>query len=302
MSAAERRRVLTIPGGQRVDRTIRTAKTPVIVGPGESWWVTRTSEGPGSLRLVQVNESRMEATAWGPGAEWMLDQAPAVLGGSDDLEAFPRLVAQLPDHLRRKWATEPFRLARTDRVWDAAVGAVLGQKVQTRKATRSRRQLARRFGQPAPGPRPSWILPSAATVAALSYAALHPIGVERARAQRLIRAAREIARSERADHSSTQTIERLGRITGIGPWSMGLIRAVALGDADAVPIGDYHLPNTVAWNLIGEERADDARMLELLEPFAGHRWRVILLAKGAGKAPAHGPRLSLINDGISLAR
>ena len=42
-----------------------------------------------------------------------------------------------------------------------------------------------------------------------------------------------------------------------------------------MPVGDYHFPNTVAWALAGEARADDDRMLELLSPYAGQRGRVL---------------------------
>jgi 3-methyladenine DNA glycosylase/8-oxoguanine DNA glycosylase len=52
---------------------------------------------------------------------------------------------------------------------------------------------------------------------------------------------------------------------------------IALGDADAVAVGDLHLPHLVARWLAGEHRGTDARMLELLEPFRGHRARVIRL-------------------------
>ena len=65
----------------------------------------------------------------------------------------------------------------------------------------------------------------------------------------------------------------------------------AIGWADAVPLGDYNLPNTVAWNLAGEERAGDARMLELLAPYDGQRWRVLRLIKmGGSRAPRRGPK------------
>ena len=67
----------------------------------------------------------------------------------------------------------------------------------------------------------------------------------------------------------------------------------ALGDPDAVSVGDFHLPNVVAFALAGEPRADDARMLELLEPWRGHRARVIRLLEASGiQAPKYGPRLS----------
>jgi hypothetical protein len=50
----------------------------------------------------------------------------------------------------------------------------------------------------------------------------------------------------------------------------------------------------VAYALAGEERADDARMLELLEPYAGHRHRAcLLLAHAAPMPPRRGPRMPI---------
>jgi 3-methyladenine DNA glycosylase/8-oxoguanine DNA glycosylase len=70
--------------------------------------------------------------------------------------------------------------------------------------------------------------------------------------------------------------------------------AVALGDPDAVSVGDYHLPHVVAWALAGEPRGDDERMLELLEPFRGQRGRVIrLLVRGVGGPARRAPRAPL---------
>jgi len=77
-------------------------------------------------------------------------------------------------------------------------------------------------------------------------------------------------------------------------WTSAEVRRVALGDADAVSVGDYHLPHLVAWALAGEPRADDDRMLELLAPFRGHRARVVRLLEVSGiGAPRRGPRLPL---------
>ena len=96
-----------------------------------------------------------------------------------------------------------------------------------------------------------------------------------------------------------QNTKRLASIRGIGPWTLGLIKAVAFGDTDAVPVGDYHIPNTVAWNLHGISRATDDEMLEMLEPYKPHRWRVIRLCKMNSSAPKYGPRLSLRGFGIT---
>jgi 3-methyladenine DNA glycosylase/8-oxoguanine DNA glycosylase len=72
------------------------------------------------------------------------------------------------------------------------------------------------------------------------------------------------------------------------------VARVALGDRDAVSVGDYHLPHVVAYALAGERRADDARMLELLEPYAGQRARAVRLIEASGVGPPRrAPRVAL---------
>ena len=57
------------------------------------------------------------------------------------------------------------------------------------------------------------------------------------------------------------------------------------------PVGDYHLPNTVAWALAGEDRATDERMLELLEPYRPQRRRLVVsIVQSGAHAPRYGPR------------
>ena len=70
---------------------------------------------------------------------------------------------------------------------------------------------------------------------------------------------------------------RFTAVNGVGPWTAARIGLIALGDPDAVTVGDLHIPHMVTWALAGERRGSDERMLELLEPFRGHRGRVIRL-------------------------
>ena len=285
-----------MPEGFDLQGTIRGVKSPVLVGPTEAWWSTRTPDGPGSLAL-EIKRQEVTATAWGPGADWLCDQAPRLFGSDDDLKGWdPKGV------LRDPWRRAPFRLGRSDRLWDALVGGVLGQRVQVTAARRSRRLLARRFGEPAPGPREAWLLPSPATVSEMGYHQFHPLGVERKRAQVLIAAARELPRLGDSITAGrpAEVQRRLQRIRGIGPWTAALATAVAMGDPDAVPVGDYHIPNGVSWHLAGEARGTDERMLQLLEPYSGHRWRVVRIIKSLGAAPRYGPRLALNADGLAL--
>ncbi len=291
-------RKVDFPGTIDLIETVRGAKNPVLVGPTESWWSTRTPDGLGTLAMNRIADTVVEAQAWGPGAEWLLDQTPKLLGADDDVSGF-----KPEGELGRLWRKKPFLMARTDRPWDAIVGAVFGQKVQTFHAKKSRKALARKYGDPAPGPKAGWILPPPETVAEMGYANFHPLNVERKRAEILIRVANELRRiGDLSDRTPAQAQARLQRIRGIGPWTAAMITATSMGDADAVPVGDLHIPNTVAWLLAKEERANDDRMLELLEPYAGHRWRVIRLAKSSGPAPRRGPRLDLYGSGLEKGR
>jgi 3-methyladenine DNA glycosylase/8-oxoguanine DNA glycosylase len=123
---------------------------------------------------------------------------------------------------------------------------------------------------------------------------MHPFGIERRRAETIRRAAGAADRLEAVADDSEALGARLRAIAGIGPWTEATVRQAVTGDADAVPLGDYHFPSLVAWNLERETRADDTRMLALLDPFAGHRARVLRLIVRAGdKPPRRGPKRQL---------
>ena len=70
----------------------------------------------------------------------------------------------------------------------------------------------------------------------------------------------------------------------------------ALGDPDALSVGDYHLANVVGWTLLGHP-IDDAAMVELLEPLRPHRHRAVRLLEVSGLArnPRFGARQAIPN-------
>jgi 3-methyladenine DNA glycosylase/8-oxoguanine DNA glycosylase len=116
-------------------------------------------------------------------------------------------------------------------------------------------------------------------------------GVPHRQARTIHEVAFHARRIEDAAEEGAESLQKLlSKMAGVGPWTMGYLRGSALADADAILPGDYNLPHTVAWVLAGEERGDEERMLELLEPYRGHRFRVIRLIwmKGA-HAPRRGP-------------
>ena len=99
--------------------------------------------------------------------------------------------------------------------------------------------------------------------------------------------------------SASEARARLVGVPGIGPWTAAEVGVRALGDPDAVSVGDFHLPHLVAWALRREPRGDDARMLDLLAPYAGRRALVVRLLEVSGiRAPRYGPRLARRIEGL----
>jgi len=258
---------------------------------GRFWWAVRTPEGPGSLSLHREG-GELVGTGHGPGGRWLADRADAVAGLRDDVSGFARLAAGHPVVARLARTHRGFRLPATGRVFPRLLRAVLEQKVTGQEAYRAYAATVRHFRQAAPGPVPGLLLPpDPADIAATPYWTFHRFGVEQRRADTLCRAAVAADQLERCPGPREATA-RLTAIAGIGRWTAAEVVRTVYGDPDAVSVGDYHIPNLVAWALAGEPRGDDARMLELLAPFAGHRGRVCTLLEAAGlTAPRFGPRL-----------
>lgn len=261
------------------------------LGAADALRATRTPAGPATLRLATRN-GHVEAEAWGRGAEWVLERAPALVGDLDTPEHFrpqdPRVAA-----LHRRLGG--LRLGRCDAITEVLVPTIIEQKVAGAEARRSYARLVRAYGEPAPGPGGLLLPPSPARLAALPYFEFHPFGIEMRRAETIRRACARASRLEELvsfDPVSAHT--RLTAIPGIGPWSAAHVTLLALGDPDAVMLGDFHIPHLISWFLAGERRSDDDRMLELLAPYAGQRARVIrLITAGGRRPPRRAPRWRL---------
>jgi endonuclease III len=266
---------------------------------GAVWRTSLTPDGPGTLRVSAGRppaESTAEGTlvtgqAWGPGAAWLLDTLPAQLGAHDDLSGFTVLHPVVGELVLRH---PGMRVGRTSRFFEALVPAVLEQKVVGKEAHRAWRFLLRQYGTPAPGPAPAGmrVIPPPRAWARIPSWDWHRAGVEGVRARTIIGAAESAGRLEQVlDLDPAGADRRLRSLPGIGPWTSAEIRQRAAGDADAVSVGDYHLPRAVGWTLAGRI-TDDAGMLELLAPYAGHRYRVTrLIELGGGLPPRRGPRM-----------
>jgi 3-methyladenine DNA glycosylase/8-oxoguanine DNA glycosylase len=269
---------------------------------GSAWRTTRTPDGAATLRLTPDGDA-IRAQAWGPGAGWAIDQAPEIAGALDNAAGFGAVVAGHP-LLRMLHARFPgIRIGRTRRVLEALVPAIIEQKVTGEEARAAFVALVRRHGEPAPGPwddaaarrpAPLRVPPTPATLSGLPGYAYHPLGLERRRADAIRFAAAHAARAEEcADMALPDAYARLLAFPLVGAWTAAEVGLRALGDPDAVSVGDFHLCHAVCHALAGEPRGTDERMLELLAPFAGHRARVARLIEVAGiHAPRRGPRFA----------
>lgn len=261
---------------------------------GAVWRTSLTPDGPGTLRVGSCRAdggTRVTAQAWGPGAGWLLDSVPGQLGFHDDRSGF---TARHPEVAELVLRYEGIRVGRTGRVFEALVPAVLEQKVVGHEAHRAWRFLLGAYGDAAPGPAPAGmrVFPAARVWARIPSWDWHRAGVEGVRARTIIAAAAVAARLEEIPRlDPAEADRRLRSVPGIGPWTSAEVRQRAAGDPDAVSVGDYHLPRVVGWTL-ARRITDDDGMLELLAPYAGHRYRVTrLIELGGSHPPRRGPRM-----------
>jgi endonuclease III len=258
---------------------------------------SHTSAGPATLQLGWQGGRSDRAPditirSWGPGGQLLEASVPGLLGNGDPgpralLNAPHRVLAEAAQrhrHVRLGWSGDLYR---------ELLPTILEQRITSGEAHRQWQRLCQRLGEPAPGPhRGLRVPPSADRLAHQPSWWFHPLGIERTRAETLIAVARhadKLWRWGRLD--PIEAAQMIRKVRGVGRWTAGTVGGPALGDPDAVAVGDYHLKNLVAFALAGRPRGTDEEMLGLLAPYAGNRGRVIrLLELGGHGTPKFGPR------------
>ncbi|MFK5633047.1 MULTISPECIES: DNA-3-methyladenine glycosylase family protein [unclassified Ornithinimicrobium] len=262
---------------------------------GALWRGIGTPDGPTTLRTVTHRaDGLVLAEAWGPGAAWVLEHLPTMLGEQDTGAA--GFVAHHPGVALAARRFPGWRVPRTGLVLEALVPAVLEQKVTGQEAFSGWRRVVRRFGEPAPGPGAAIGLRVPPTAGALrqvpSWEWLRA-GVGPQRSDTVVRVARLADRlADLPDLDLAAARRRLVSVPGVGVWTAAETAHRALGDADAVSFGDYHVAANIGWALTGRP-VDDQGLVELLRPYAGQRYRVQRLLELSGAVrPRRGPRMA----------
>ena len=232
-----------------------------------------------------------------------VQRMPLLLGVDDDSlagwAAFDELLAQtadlLPERVVEARRRHPgMRFTATGQLVDELLTVVLEQKVTQQQARATWSWLAKTHGPPSPAGDPApKLAPRPETILDIAPWQWHAGWVQ----PFMVRTLKTVASRARAinrlaqkplEHISTG----LNSLPGIGPWTVAETLQRTHGAADYVAVGDFHIAHHVGEALTGK-RTDDAGMLELLEPWAGHRQRIVRLIYASGiRFSRYGPRMA----------
>ncbi len=259
------------------------------------WRTTTTPDGPVTQRLA-AHERVVSSTCWGPGTAWMQRRTPDLLGAADrTAERFRPTAAGIAEQWRR--VGDRWRVPRGHNVWESAVAAVLEQKVTGLEAKRAWSALARDFGTAAPGPGAGFltVFPDARRLRRIPSWTWRRNAVDRARSDTLMRLAHVAHVLERLPAVPLPEARRLlTAVPGVGEWTYAEIAQRALGDPDAVSVGDFHLAKDIVHAATGEFDGSDEQMLAILAPYTGHRYRwVRMFELTRYRQPRRGPRFAV---------
>ena len=277
--------------------------TFVIEATGAIWRTLRTPEGTATQHL-RIMDGSVIADHWGLGAQWAAQRVPHLLGEFDDHGSFPSALLKESAHprLHDTWTTllhRGWRVPSSGEVFITLVAAVLEQKITGVEARRAWRWLVNKHGEDAPVapgmPAGLKVAPEANGWKRIPSWDWHQAGVDSKRSGTIVSLCPYANRIDECRELPLDAARaRLQSFPGIGIWTTAEVMQRALGDADAASFGDYHIPKNTVYALTGREDGDDDAMAQVLQPFAGHRFRVTRIVEVAGiQRPPRGPRMTI---------
>ncbi len=272
------------------------------IGPGDP---CLRVDGPNRVRLalngptddlvltVESTSDRLDVRVVGADADWLQPLLPALLGLDFEVPTLdrPRRLREVAHRYRG------MRLPRAPLLFPRLVPIVLQQLISWRDAAHGWRQLVRRHGRPADGYDDLIAPPAADVLARMPSHAFVECGILPQHGRRIVSLAREARRIEKAwnagldDDAVRRTCDFLGRLRGIGPWTLGYLRGSSMADADALVPGDYSFPSQVAFFFERAEEGTDEDLFRLLQPYEPNRFYVLwLVIKSHAQPPRRAPR------------
>lgn len=284
---------LNVPESYDLARTMWLAgmgsRDPTLrFSQNESWLAFHTPDGPVTVHGRQTGSS-LDVECFGQGSVWIESRLPGLFGLFDNPQAF-QPDGKLGELVRHQ---PGMHLPQLPVVFHRLLQIVLQQLVSWPDALRGWLLLTKRYGTDAPGSADLRLGPSPDRLIELGYYDIVSCGVMPKQARLILQLARERNRIERLAQQGHGALgQYLKTIRGIGAWTIGHLAGTSLGYADAVLPGDFGLPHAVAWLLAEKERSDDEEMLRLLEPYKGHRFRIVnLIWQNGIEAPRRGPKM-----------
>ena len=265
----------------RMDPSVRLEKAKLCLA---RWYRT----GAATVELIDRGD-KISVRVWGEAADEAMAKVPELLGLHDTpVRDFGH--AKLNRMLR---PVLELRLSRAPYLSHTLPTHILQQKIAWRDAALIWRRLVSKHGASAPGPHGLKMPLSFEQLRHTPRAEYIAAGLSPSRIPLL----REIGRlGHRIDTWYEESIEgyakKVQTLPQMGPWTTFHALGLSMGEPDVVVTGDYALPHTVAFALIGKPRSNDQEMLQLLEPFSGNRWRLVRLIWALNiVAPRRGPRM-----------
>jgi len=240
-------------------------------------WVAPLPEGTDATAW-QRSDGRVVVQA---ADEEQLAKARFMLALDDDTAEFHRRFADDVLLGRTARAFTGWRPLRLPNVAHAALRAMCGQLVESRRARQIERAILRACGSP---------VATRETLRGLSTADLRANGLAASRAATLVRLMGSIDLERLREHPTPTVLARLTRERGVGPWSVGVIALEGLGRYDAGLIGDLGLIKLVS--ALRGRPAEAYETAELLEPYGewqGLAGELLLLGWTKGLVPGADP-------------
>ena len=172
----------------------------------------------------------------------------------------------------------PLRLAT---VAHAALRAMCGQLIESRRAAAIERSILRELGA---------AVATREALSRLSPADLRRHGLAIARATTLLRLVGSLDLERLRAHETSVVLGRLLRERGIGPWSVGVIALEGLGRYDHGLVGDLGLIKLLA-SMRGRpvEAGETAALLSPYEEWQGLAGQLLMLGWSRGLVPGADP-------------